>query len=136
MALWGDGRHDGILVVEHVGKIDFDPTQRRGKFQPPGARVQAGPDAEHGRDAVRRYGIQQQFIEEPAADADSEAHRLQAGEGACRNPGVYPAAELRKGQNSGPSVVRQAAVISAVSLTCAISWGSGCMDGCMVSLSP
>ena len=53
-ALGGDGRHDGILVIEHGRKIDFDPTQGRGKFQAPGARVESGPDAEHGGDAVRR----------------------------------------------------------------------------------
>ena len=47
------------------------------------ARVEPGPDAEHGRDAVRRDGIEQQFVKEAAADADSETHPLQAGEGAC-----------------------------------------------------
>src|ERR1019366_6312885 len=63
----------------HVGKINLDPAQRRGKLQPPGARVEPGPDAEHGRDAVRRDGIEQQLIEEPAAEADSETHSLEAG---------------------------------------------------------
>ena len=81
-ALGGDGRHDGILVVEHGRKIDFDPAQGRGKFQPPGARVEAGADAEHGGDAVRRYSFGHKPVEETAAHADSEAHQVQTREGA------------------------------------------------------
>ena len=73
----------GILIVEHGRKIDFDPTQGGGKLQTPRARVEAGSEAKDGGDAVRRYGIGHQAVEEVAAYADSEAHHVEAVESAC-----------------------------------------------------
>ena len=132
-ALGGDGRHDGILVVEHGWKIDFDPAQgrrevpdRQGRVSSPAPMLStvAMPCADMVSGTSRsrkrlRTPIPKHIRSRPVRARAMAMPRL-------------PANCAAKGSRINPSgrsvsMARQAAVISAVSLTWAISWASGCM---------
>ena len=124
--------HHTVLVVQHRRKIDFDPAQRRWQFQPPGARIQSGSHTEHGAipspatvssTSWSRYRLRM-AIPKHMISIRSIARRIAMPRS--------PASRAAKGSRISPSArsvsnARQAAVISAVSLTWEISWASGGM---------